>query len=290
MPRSGGAAGGGALVINVEALWLQLLEEGESDRLEAKEAQGGIGDSIMQSVCAFANEPGLGGGFLLLGVRQQDEDDPAFAIVGVGNTDQLLNTLQTNCRDQFDAPVAIRAETAELSGRTLLAAFVEEADDASKPIRFKGMAGGKNKNKRKTGAWRRGINGDYECSDIELEPLLRAKSGRSYDQTVLPGTDWDDIDPDMISLYRQRRAQVRPDAEELQGTDEEMLHALNLVEKTGQGWVPNLTGLLLLGKPLSLRRLLPAHRVDYIRVPGNEWVEDPDHRYDSVDLRAPCCA
>lgn len=41
-------------MIDVESLWLQLIEEGESDRLEAKEAQGGIGDSIMQSITSPA--------------------------------------------------------------------------------------------------------------------------------------------------------------------------------------------------------------------------------------------
>lgn len=274
-------------MIDVESLWLQLIEEGESDRLEAKEAQGGIGDSIMQSICAFANEPGLGGGYLLLGVRESDQDEAGFVPVGVNDIDTLLNTLQTNCRDQFTASIAIQAESGRIDGNMLVAIRVEEADDATKPIRFKGIPGGKNKNKRKTGAWRRGINGDYEFHESELEPLIRAKNGRSYDQTILPGAEWDDIDPDMIALYRQRRAHIRPGAEELQASDEEMLRALHLVEKTEQGWVPNLAGLLLLGKTLSLRRLLPVHRVDYIRVPGKEWVEDPDHRYDSIDMRAP---
>jgi ATP-dependent DNA helicase RecG len=28
-------------------------------------------------------------------------------------------------------------------------------------------------------------------------------------------------------------------------------------------------------------------RVDYIRVPGREWVPDPDRRFDTVELRDP---
>ena len=31
-----------------------------------------IGVSIMQTICAFANEPGLGGGYLLLGIAEPD--------------------------------------------------------------------------------------------------------------------------------------------------------------------------------------------------------------------------
>jgi ATP-dependent DNA helicase RecG len=28
-------------------------------------------------------------------------------------------------------------------------------------------------------------------------------------------------------------------------------------------------------------------RVDYIRVPGREWVPDPDRRFDTIELRDP---
>lgn len=52
--------------------------------------------------------------------------------------------------------------------------------------------------------------------------------------------------------------------------------------------MPNVAGLLLLGKPLSLRRLLPAVRVDYVRIAGSQWVEDPDQRFViTLDLREP---
>ena len=52
---------------SIEILYEELLVLDEHPRIEAKRASS-IGDSIMQTVCAFANEPGLGGGWLLLGV------------------------------------------------------------------------------------------------------------------------------------------------------------------------------------------------------------------------------
>ena len=48
---------------------LNLLDENE--RIEAKAASE-IGKSLMETVCAFANEPGLGGGWLLLGVTREE--------------------------------------------------------------------------------------------------------------------------------------------------------------------------------------------------------------------------
>lgn len=54
-----------------EDILVQLRELDEHPRLEAKSGSG-IGASIMQTVCAFANEPNLGGGYLLLGTEEPD--------------------------------------------------------------------------------------------------------------------------------------------------------------------------------------------------------------------------
>ena len=46
-------------------------------------------------------------------------------------------------------------------------------------------------------------------------------------------------------------------------------------------------GLVLFGKAMALRRLFPALRVDYVRVVGTQWVDDPEVRFQSVDIRQP---
>jgi ATP-dependent DNA helicase RecG len=53
-------------------------------------------------------------------------------------------------------------------------------------------------------------------------------------------------------------------------------------------WRPPSTGMLLSGTRVAYRRDLPAVRIDYIRVPGKDWVEDPDKRFlTTVDMRGP---
>ena len=270
---------------SAESLLEQLRQLDECQRIEAKRGSD-IGSSVMQSVCAFANEPGLGGGYLLLGISEPDEQHEQFYVSGVSNTDQLLGALQANCRDQFEQVVPIEARAVSLEGQTVIVVFVPELDPIAKPCTFKGRFD--SKNKRKTGVWRRGLNGDYECTQADIEPLLLAKSGMGFEQVVLADAEWDDLDPAAIELYRSLRARVRPNAEELDASDVDMLRALNLVKKQEERWAPNVAGLLLLGKPLSLRRLLPAVRVDYIRISGSQWVEDPDQRFaTTLDLREP---
>ena len=53
----------------------------------------------------------------------------------------------------------------------------------------------------------------------------------------------------------------------------------------GTEWKPTVAGLLLFGTRQALRRCFPTTRVEYIRVPGREWVPDPDRRFDTVELR-----
>ncbi len=44
-------------------------------------------------------------------------------------------------------------------------------------------------------------------------------------------------------------------------------------------------GLILFGNSIALRRSFPLTRVDYIRVPGREWVPDPERRFDTIEMR-----
>ncbi|WP_374480480.1 ATP-binding protein [Zoogloea sp.] len=270
---------------NPEELLQQLRELDEHPRIEAKWGSE-IGGSAMQTVCAYANEPGLGGGYLLLGIAEPDEVHSEFWVAGVTDSDKLLNDLQGNCRDQFEQPIPVHARAAVLEGKRVLVIFVPELEPGAKPCTFKGKFD--SKNKKKTGIWRRGLNGDYECGQLELEPILLAKSGLGFEQIVPRDAEWDDLDPAAISLYRTLRQKVRPHAEELLADDPDMLHALHLVRRRDGAWVPNIAGLLLLGKPLALRRLLPAMRVDYVRINGTQWVEDPDQRFaTTLDIREP---
>jgi ATP-dependent DNA helicase RecG len=98
----------------------------------------------------------------------------------------------------------------------------------------------------------------------------------------------DDLSPEAITEYRQARTEANSDAEELRWTDQELLQALSCVRRDAEGnWRPTAAGLVLFGKQAALRRCFPMTRVDYIRVSGREWVPDPEHRFDTIELRDP---
>lgn len=64
-----------------QELFELLNELDETESLEAKSLHEDSTRSIMESVCAFSNEPGMGGGVILLGAREAkdvDRDAPLY--------------------------------------------------------------------------------------------------------------------------------------------------------------------------------------------------------------------
>lgn len=265
---------------SAQELFDDLCAHSESARIEAK-AGSAIAPSVMQTICAFANEPGLDGGYLLLGVSEQDKH---FVVTGVDDVDHLLQELSNNCRTQFERPLSIEASVETLQGKNVVVVYVPELLPASKPCVFEGRF--HKANKKKTGIWRRGPNGDYECSQEELEPILLAKTGKSFEEVIFDDAEFEDIDPQLIDLYRKLRAKKNPQASELSLNDFELLRVLRLIRKNDKNqWQPNVACLLLFGSQVALRRLMPMERVDFIRIVGTRWIEDPNSRFSSLDFR-----
>lgn len=252
---------------------LRLLDE--SERIEAKRGRK-MGKSMLETICAFANEPGLDGGYLLLGVAA---DEPGrYRVEGIDDPDRLLNDLHSACATTFNVPVRLQATTELVENQRVVAVYAAEARPTDKPIHFR-------KSSLPRSAWRRGPNGDYHCNTDDLEVLYQQRSQVEFDRTLLEAATLDDLDPDTIEDYRRDRRAANPLAEELNYSDEELLEALGAVTRHQDERKPTLAGILLFGRRLTLRRLLPAQRVDYIRVPGKEWIDDPDERFTTLDMR-----
>lgn len=94
---------------------LNLLDE--TERIEAKRANE-AGKSLLETVCALANEPGLGGGWLLLGVgREEMALFPSYQVEGLPQPDKLCADLATQCREVFNLPVRSDLSTEQVMTR-----------------------------------------------------------------------------------------------------------------------------------------------------------------------------
>jgi ATP-dependent DNA helicase RecG len=267
--------------IDVEALIRELNETDEHERIEAKTGSQ-AGQAVMKTVVAFANEPRLDGGHILFGVsRTQDSESPRYRIVGVPDPDKVSSDFSSQCASMLNRRIRPRVTTATIEGKPVVAAYVPEAQPSQKPVFIKSRG-------LEEGTYRRIGSTDQSCTDEDLEEIYQERSGESYDANVVSASDLDDIDGDAVEDYRKTRARVNPEAEELNWDDEDLLRALRCLEKRQGELRPTVAGILLFGSKMSLRRLFPAMRIDYTRVPGREWMDDPDRRYvNSVEIRAP---
>lgn len=264
-----------------EDLFQELAALDESHRIEVKHARQ-IDRSVMETVCAFANEPGLGGGYLLLGVARDSRDlfNNTYRIEGVEDPDKLQSDLASQCASVFNHPIRPRVSVETLSGKSVVVVYVPEAAPTEKPIFLQKLG-------LPRGAYRRIGPTDQEGTEDDLVALYAGHQIDTFDAAVLPDADMEDIDPVALDDYRQLRRAINPDAEELGWSDEDLLRALSCAKRDDRRLKPTVAGIVLFGTPLALRRCFPMMRIDYIRVPGRQWVEDPDRRFDTLEIRAP---
>jgi ATP-dependent DNA helicase RecG len=261
-------------------LLVELNELDEHTKIEAKTARE-TGKSILQTICAFANEPDLGGGYLLLGVAPAGNTFwDSYEVVGVGDSDKLQSDIASQCATSFNVPIRPRFAIEKIDNKTVMALYVAEAGSHEKPIHFKNQP-------LPESAYRRIGSTDQRCTEDDLAVFYQDRQTETYDEQIVQNAELNDIDPDAIALYRQLRQGVNPDAEELVWSDDDLLVALGCAKKLQNRLVPTVAGILLFGTAKALRQFFPMMRIDYIRVPGEKWVKDPDRRFDTVEIRSP---
>lgn len=261
-------------------LFKELNSTDESIWIEAKKASE-VGKSILESICAFANEPDLGGGYILLGATRKGFDEqgyPVYEPENVPNPDKIQSDIANQCASVFNIRIRPQIKMASIDGKAVIVVRVDEVPAAQKPVFFE-------KRGLPQGAYRRIGPTDQKCTEEDM-PVFYS-SADTYETVIVKGSNLDDIDENAVSYYRKLRKQVNPHAEELAYDDTNLLLALKACEKDRFGnYKLTNVGLIVFGKARALRRLMPALRVDYIRVAGNRWVESSDARFDStIDMR-----
>ena len=235
-----------------------------------------------KTVSAFANEPGLGGGYIVCGVELR----PGalfldYHIVGVTNPNKIQSDLVDRCRSAFNTPIRPQIQVENIEGKTVVVAYIAEAPPQDKPLYLKSEGLPK-------GAFRRIGSSDQHCTDDDIALFYQSRDHRTFDGSVVVDTEIDDIDPQALMEYRRTRAAINPDAIELGYSDEDLLYSLAATTRQQNGrYCLTIAGLMLFGKAAALRRHFPMMRVDYILIPGRDWVANPDTRFQTVEMRDP---
>ena len=266
--------------MNFDELWDLLTTQDESVEIEAKKASQ-IGKSCWETISSLSNEIGLGGGYLILGIRSpQNSESGVYEIEGLSDPDKIQCDLASQCSEVFSSVIRPRINVANKQGKTVIFAFIPEAPPSEKPVYIK-------KQGLPRGAYRRISSTDQRCTDRDVQQLYQESKSFSYDTTPITDATIEDLEPNAINAYRQARAKINPNASELDFSDHDLLFSLNVITKHQGNYCPTIGGLILFGKAIALQRCFPLHRVDYILIEGTDWITDDKDRYQTIEIREP---
>jgi ATP-dependent DNA helicase RecG len=255
-----------------------LNDVDEQDTLEAKSLRDDTSRSILETICSFSNEPGLGGGVIVIGIAEsKNADGTRYVVDGVDDPDKAQLDLATQCKSAFNTPIYPTIKVEKLCGKTVLKVIVDEVPFGRKPVYFK-------KDGLPKGAYRRIGSADLVATEEDLWRFYEDPESK-YDETPVKYSSLADVDERAVQRYRQMRKRVDPEAVELEYETPELLAALGCTNKENPKEL-NMAGMLLFGNELAIKRACARARVDYIRILGNDWHAVAD-QFDAVDTYAP---
>jgi ATP-dependent DNA helicase RecG len=162
--------------MNAEEILSKLNQLDECSTIEAKKGSA-IDTSILQTICAFANGPNLGGGNILLAVRRDESSFlPRYEVCGIKDPDKLQLDLSTQCAHIFNIPIRPQIYVERLSDKAVINVFVPELPEQQKPLYFK-------KDGLPKGAFRRIGSSDQRCNDEDLYVFYNSED--SFDNSFI---------------------------------------------------------------------------------------------------------
>ena len=144
-----------------------LSEYREDNRIEAKRAQGGLPHSLWETYSAFANTLG---GVILLGVEELP--DHSLRVQGLLDPQGMVEELIAGLDDPAVVSLNILKEEdiqiLHVDGGDIVAVTVPMAEQDQRPVYIGGNL--------RRGSYRRSGDGDYHCTQAELNAMLGGRS------------------------------------------------------------------------------------------------------------------
>ena len=147
-------------------IWTELARYQENGYVEAKEALGGLPESLWETYSAFANAEG---GVILLGVGENP--DHSFRILELLDPEGLLEEFWAILRNPgFVSMNLLTEEHVQVlrdEGKCIIAIFVPEASPSQKPVHLLRDPW--------RHSYRRVGEADKRCSKEEVEEMLKGR-------------------------------------------------------------------------------------------------------------------
>jgi ATP-dependent DNA helicase RecG len=254
------------LVLNAVELG-GLVAAGESLTVEFKgESRRSLPDrEVYENAVCLANTEG---GVLLIGV--EDDGLVTGARPRHGNMTEP-HRLEAAIRNNTAPPIGTRVSVHSMSGNDVIAVEVPQYREVCST--------------RDGRCLRRVLGSDGpQCTPFypyEHAGRRSALGALDYSAQLIEGATWKDLDPLEIERLRQTIDRRGGDGVLLSLDDRQLMQALQLVETREEELIPNVAGMLLLGREEALMRTVPACAVAYQvlgrtgEVAVNDWFHSP---------------
>lgn len=233
----------------------ELSKYWESNRLEAKDARGGVPKSVWESISAFAN---TGGGVVLLGVAERR--DKSLEVVGLPDASRTLEDFWNTAHNPGKLSPCVlsgddvRAE--EVDGKEVVVIEVPRARRQLRPVHINGNP--------KTGTYRRDHSGDYLCGVDEVAAMYRDAADEPLDAAVLDDVGMDAFYGETVRTYRRSYDLYHSRSAWSKLDDEEFLCRVGAAGRGRDGELhPTKAGLLMFGEEWRIQPEFPHYFLDY---------------------------
>ena len=232
-----------------------ILGYREGNRLEFKDARGGLPRSFWETYSAFAN---TNGGIIVLGVVESADGGPQPS--GIADPDALVQDLWNalNNPQRVSANLLLDGDVSvdELDGSPVVIVRVPRADRTLRPVYIN--------NNPNTGTYRRNGEGDYRCTPETVRSLMRDSAEGATDRLVLPEFGLDALCMDTVQNYRNALRAERPDHPWRDLDDEALLVRLGAVGRSPEDGRlhPTRAGLLMFGYAWRIVEEFPQYFLD----------------------------
>lgn len=226
----------------------------ESISIEFKSDRRTISENVIaEEVVALSNTEG---GNLYVGIEDDGE------VTGAQPQHQNAIQMAAVVANKTVPPVSVRAEVMELEGLPVLHIEVPQS------VSVIATASGR--------ILRRRLKADGKPESIPMYPFeitTRLSDLGRLDLTaqVVPDATIDDLDPvELVHVRRIIEDSRNSDKSLLELSDEELRGALRLTTASSKGELPTLAGLLLVGRPSSLKRFAPTYGAAFQVLQGTD--------------------
>ena len=238
----------------------ELIEIGENSEIEFKKAKNSVPKDLWETYSAMAN---TNGGTIVLGIEERFDKDERFDISGVESVEKMLKDFWSTINGNKVSKNILMEENVEvinINHKKVIKIEVPRASYIDKPIYL-------NSNPY-NGTYKRNYEGDYKCSQDEVNAMFRDASEKGFDSSILEYYDMDDLDMPTVNRYRNRFSVINLNHAWHNLSDEEFLIQLGAMDKdrkTKKVWL-TVAGLLMFGKSVSIRSYFPYFDLDYLKM------------------------